>query len=169
MQDKNFGIAGVINPEYNLNRNRIVQGLLIGVATTASTQVTGDGASDINVNISAGILLLDGQVKEYAAQADYALYNATPAMDAGESIIISLVAYRSLGDGVLRLRSVVGAAATTGSQVVPTNVEIEALFETGTYWFRLANITVNRTADTTLTLSYDNTVRPLLIFPTIQD
>ena len=165
-----FGVVGVINPEWNLNRNRVVHGLLVSAATTtASSQITGDGATDVNVDIAAGILMVDGQAKELAYQDSAALADATPLMDAGESGVVAIVAFRSQGDGVVRLRNINGVAATTGAQVALPDADIAALFGNYTYWFKIADVTVNRTADTTLTETYDNTVRPLLVGATVHD
>jgi hypothetical protein len=165
-----FGVVGVINPEWNLNRNRVVHGLLVAAATTtASTQATGDGASDINVDIGAGILMVDGLAKELVYQDSAALANATPLFDDGQSVVVSIVAVRSVGDGVVRLRNINGVVATTGAQVALPDVDIAAKFGAGTYWFKVADVTVNRTGDQTVTSTYDNTVRPLLVGATVHD
>ncbi len=163
-----FGKAGGVGVEYEIFGNRVIVGMLVGTPTTASTQVTGAGASDFNVNIAAGILAVNGVVKEYAAQADYDLASAAAnIITNGQSIVVAIVAFVSTADGVVRLRAIRGAAATTGSQVAPTDAAISAKFGDGTFWFRLADCTVNRTGDTTLTQSYNNAVRPTLIPKTV--
>jgi hypothetical protein len=163
-----FGKVGGVGVEYEVFGNRVITGMLVGVPTTASTQVTGAGASDFNVNIAAGILAAGNIVKEFAAQADYDLASAAAAIIAnGQSIVVSIIAYTSVADGVVRLRTIRGTVATTGSQVAPTDAVIAASLGTGTFWWKLADCTVNRTGDTTVTQSYNNAVRPSLIPKTV--
>lgn len=153
--------------ESETRANLVHHGMLVGAPTNASTQVTGTGASDYNVNIAAGILAVDGTIKEYAAQADYDLASsATGLLASGESFIVSIVAYKNILTGVVGLRNFAGAAATTGAQVAPTDAEITAGFGANTVWYRLADCTVNRTGATTVTQSYNNTVRPSGIYKT---
>lgn len=153
---------GGVGVETQLLNNRVITGMMVGAPSTASTQATGTGASDFNVNIAAGILAVDGHPIEFAAQADFDLASAGAAlMASGQSILVDIVAYRSVADGVIRLRGIRGAAATTGSQVAPTDAEIDAKIEAP--WWRLARVTVNRTGDTTVTQSYSNVVRPACI------
>ena len=159
-----FGIVGGVGVESQIFQNRVIEGMLVGVPTTASTQVTGTGAYDYNVNIATGLLAVDGTVKEYAAQVDYDVGSGAVAnLIVGQSMVYSIIAYKSRGDGAVYMKSVPGAAATTGAQVAPTDAVIEAGLATGTFWWRLADVTINRTGDTTVTQSQNNTVRPTLI------
>jgi hypothetical protein len=154
-------LQAATGPEAEHFRNRIATGMLVGAPTSASTQVTGTGASDFNANISAGILAVDGVVREYAAQADYAIAtSAAQQMAAGQSRVYTVVAYINPADGLPALRVVAGAAATTGDQVAPTDAVIGAEFADNVPWYRVAEVTVNRTADTTITQSANNAVRP---------
>lgn len=165
-----FGVLGGMGVEAFINKNRVVQGLLVGAPSTASTQATGTGASDFNANITAGLLVVDGVLKEYAAQADFDVASSVAQqMASGQSRIYSIVAYRSTGTGDVALRVFAGAAATTGEQVPVTRETIVDGFSVDTSWFEIARVTVNRTADQTLTQTYDNSVRPVLVAKTVHD
>lgn len=151
-------------------KTRVVQGLLFGPPTTGSTQATGTGASDYNVNISHGLAVVDGVGYELAAQADYDLGHASTGsgiLADGESIVYTFLLYRSQGDGLVYLKKIAGTIALTAAVVPVTDAEIDALFPEGTIWMRLADCTVNRTGDLTLTQTYDNLVRNLQNPPTV--
>lgn len=154
--------------EFEHFANRVITGMLVGAPTSASTQATGaSGASDYNVDITPGILAVDGVALEFAVQADFAIGNDSAEMIVGQSKIYTIIAVKSLMQAAPRLQVVKGAAATTGAQVAPTDDEIDAMFADNTKWFRLAEVTVNRTADTTVTQSQNNAKRPLLIPETV--
>jgi len=79
----------------------------------------------------------------------------------GASAVAAIVAYGTAGT-ILVVR---GAAATTGSQVAPTNAAIQTavdLLTSGAPWVKLGETTLNRTGNTTVTQTYDNTQRPSL-------
>lgn len=158
------GVTGI----YQRLSDRVMQGCLVGAPTTASSQVTGTGASDFNADITAGLVLVDGTKKEFAVQADFDVASAAAAlMTAGQSIVYSIIALKNPVAGTISMVSLPGAAATTGSQVALTDAEITALYAVGTQWIRIANVTVNRTADTIITQSADNTVRPTSLPPSL--
>lgn len=153
--------------EAETRANLVHQGMLVGTPTTGSTQATGAGASDFNVDITPGILAVNGKVKEFAAQADFDLASAGSAIITnGQSIVVSIVAYQNVVSGAIGLRTFRGAAATTGSEEPISDADITAGFGSNTVWYRLANVTVNRTGDTTVTQSHDNTARPSGIYAT---
>lgn len=160
-------LTGGRGVEFQHFANRIVQGMMVLTPTNASTQATGTGALDLNVDIELGILAVGSTVREYDAQADYALLNESGALVDGESLIMAIVAYKSRGDNTIYLLNVKGAAAITGSQVAPTDAEIEVSFAADTYWMKIAEVTVNRTGDTSVTQSQDNTVRNTLVPGTV--
>jgi hypothetical protein len=167
-----FNVVGGQVSDHQLFQNRIVDGMFVGTPTTASAQATGTGAFSYRVNVEKGIAIVNGKIKEYAAQADLVLQSGTTGnaiLAVGQSINYSIVLFYNLGDNTIVQRIFKGAVATTGAQLFPTKAEIEAGFAPGTVWFRLANVTVNRTGDVdTMTFVYDNTVRPLLIPQTVQ-
>jgi hypothetical protein len=55
-----------------------------------------------------------------------------------------------------------GTPDTTGTQVAPTDAEIQTAVGAGNDWVKIAECTLNRTGDTTVTESQDNTGRPVL-------
>jgi hypothetical protein len=142
-------------------RNRIVGGMLAGTPTTGSTQATGAaGVTDWNVNIAAGLVTVGGVIQEFAAQADYDVHSGSvyTGLINGNSAIVALVAKNVAGTVSLAL--VKGTAAVTGSQVAPTDAEIQASVGAANSWIKIAELTINRTADTTVTQSEDNEKRP---------
>lgn len=160
-------VVGGVGVEFAIFANYIIEGMLLSAPTTSSTQTTGNGASDYNVDIAPGLLAVGSTVKEYAAQADFSLGTDSPEMVAGQSRVYDIVAYRSVGDGNVYLKVFKGAAATTGQQQPPTDASIEASLAAGTYWMRVGRVTVNRTGDTTVTQTQDNTVRNTLVPGTV--
>lgn len=161
-----FNVVGGQGTEFQMFQNRVVEGMLVGAPTNASTQATGTGASDYNCNIAAGILVCNGKKTEFAAQADYDIGTATTGnaiLANGQSMVVSLVVHCSVITGLVTLQAIRGTIATTGSQVAPTKATIEAKLAPNTFWFKLADVTVNRTGDTTVTQSYNNLVRPCLV------
>lgn len=141
--------------------NRVHSGLLAGAPTTASDQATGTGAVDWNANISAGIVSVGGVIREFAAVADFDVYHDTSQLMAdGKSAIAAIVAKNVAG--TITCVSVVGTPATTGAQVAPTDAVITAAVGAANSWVKLAEVTLNRTGDKTVTQSEDNSPRPVL-------
>lgn len=148
----------------NLGQNRVLSGHRVFAPTTASTQVTGAGATTVRVNIDYGLVSLAGapaELSNTATLADNVLVTASPLMSAGQSTVVAVVVYKA-ANGTATLLGVAGTPATTGTQTSPSDGTIQlavntASSTTGLEWVRLAETLVNRTADTTLTQSYDNT------------
>jgi hypothetical protein len=134
----------------------VLQGILADAPTTPSSQATGAGTLDWNVDLSAGFAAVNGVNGEFGAQADYSVVNgATPIVD-GNSIVAALVAEETAG--TVSLQVVLGTSAVTGSEVPPTDAEIT----TGvghSRWAKVAELTINRTGDTTVTQSQSNGAR----------
>ena len=108
-------------------------------------------------------MAVDGQVKEYAAQADYDVAHAgtgSALLTSLYSRVYTIVAYVNPADGLPALRVIVGVAALTPAQVAPTDAAIDAEFADAVPWYRIAEVTINRTGDTTVTQSQVNSVRP---------
>lgn len=162
---RNFGFGKSAGPQAlsNIFNNHIAVGMMIGAPTTASAQLTGTGATAIRVNIDKGVYVLDGDIIEAAAQADVVLVNASSFMASGQSVIVDVIVYKSLGDLTYNQIAVAGAVATDGQEVPPTLATIQAKFAPGTVWYRIGRTKVNRSADTTLVQTYNNKVRPLLL------
>jgi len=141
-------------------RNRVVTGLLAAAPTSASTQGSGATATAWNINYSAGVVVVGGVALDVVAAADYSVHAATQytGLTNGNSAIVALVAKNV--SGTVTIVTVNGTAATTGSQVAPTDTEIQASVGAANSWVKIAELTINRTADTTVTQSQDNTKRP---------
>lgn len=158
-----YGIAGSVAAEAELFNNWVAQGALVEAPTTASAQLTGTGNGTYRYNLTHGIVHVDTTIKEIAAAADQLLEAAGNIMASGYSKVYSIIQWKNPSTGVISTKSVPGTAALTGAQVAPTLAEIEATIPDGAWWVHLADVTVNRTADTAVTQSADNTVRPSLI------
>lgn len=134
-----------------------VSGLVCLPPTNASTQATGaSGALDWNVDISEGFAVANAVEATFAVQADFDVFSDDSPVTDGQSIVGALVA--SEAAGTTSLEVVNGAAATTGSQVAPTDAQIT----TGVghaRWVKIAELTLNRTGDTTVTQSQKNSAR----------
>ena len=145
-------------------QNKVIAGLRVGTPTTGSTQGSGAaGATDWNVNIEAGIVVVGGVAKDFAAQADYNVHTGSvyPGLTAASKSAIAAIVCKNVS-GTVTMVVVEGTVATTGSQVAPTDAEIQAAVGAGNAWVKIAEVTINRTADTAVTQSEDPTKRPLL-------
>lgn len=129
----------------------VLMGLRAGTPTTASDQLTGAGGNlDWNVNVEAGSCLVNDVEGNFEPEADFDVTNGSAIITDGQSIYAWLVA--SEAAGTVSKEAVLGTAATTGAQVVPTDAEIT----TGVghaNWTKLGLLLINRTADTTVTQS----------------
>ena len=134
-----------------------VEGLVCLAPTNASTQATGaSGDMDWNVDIAEGFVVVNGVEAAFAVDADFDVFSAASPIVDGNSIVGALVA--SEAAGTTSLEVVNGASATTGTEVAPTNAEIT----TGVghaRWVKIAELTINRTGDTTVTQSQANAAR----------
>jgi hypothetical protein len=140
--------------------NKILTGLLLGTPTTASTQATGDGATVWRINISAGIITVGGVMKEFAAAVDTVIHDTTELMNSGKSCLAAILAKNVTG--TITVVSVKGVVATTGAQLPPTDAIIQTAVGAGNSYVVLGTSLLNRTADTVVTQSQDNTGRPAL-------
>lgn len=136
-------------------QNTVAGGLMAAAPTTPSTQVTGAGATSWRVNLDKGVVVVGGVAKEFAAEADRVIHSATQLVTNGQSCVAAIVAKKSAA-GAVTLINVKGPAATTASVRSPTDAEIQAAVGAGLDWVKVAECTINRTADTTVTQSQDN-------------
>lgn len=160
---------------WRLNR---VEGFVYSAPTSASTQGSGAVAFVGKANWTAGIARVNGAIGEFAAGVSGGVADllvATPTLAEGQSVVgaLTLIEYVLGGVPMLNKMTVWGAPATTGQQIAPTDAEIRAQITntTGpfliglgaTYVFpgyvRVAQVTFNRTGDTTITQSVSNTWR----------
>lgn len=141
--------------------SRILNGLLSTAPTTASTQATGTGNTAWNVNVDKGVLYVGGKEAELAATTDLHVHSGSQLVTNGQSCEAALVCYLNAGNPTLL--AVKGAAAATGSQVAPTDAAISTAVDAAASgknvdWVKVAHLTINRTGDTTVTQSQDNSV-----------
>jgi hypothetical protein len=143
-------------------KNKVVSGGIATDPTTPSSQLTGTGNTTWNVNHSLVEALVEGVLAELAAGDDLAIHSGSylTGFANGTSCVAALVVKND--SGTLSVASVKGTPATTGSQKPPTDAEIQTALGAGVSWIRLADLTINRTGDTTVTESQNNQVRPLL-------
>jgi len=142
-------------------RNR-VEGCSVHDPTPASAQLTGTGNTTWSYDIGSGVVIVDGVALSVAAAVDQAIHSGSflTGFTNGSSCMAALVAKNV--SGTVSLAVVKGTPATTGSQVAPTDAEIQAGVGAGNAWVKLAEFTLNRTADTTVTESQDINKRPIL-------
>lgn len=139
-------------------KNRVIGHAVAAAPTSASTQATGaTGATVARCNLSAFSVVVNGTVKEFAAEADRVLHDTTvytsgaTTLTDGKSAIVTIVAENAAG--TVTLKNIKGLTATTGSQVEPTDALIAAGCTSGASWIKLFRVTFNRTGDTSITQS----------------
>lgn len=140
--------------------NVVIDGGVVKAPTTPSSQAAGDGNTTWNVDVEAARAVVNDVEDSIAAAADTVMHSGSELMDAGESAYGWLVVTES--GGSLSLTPVVGTPATTGTQVAPTDAEITTAVGSAN-WAKLALCLLNRTGDTTVTQSEDNTGRSQLV------
>lgn len=160
---KSFGVVGDIGSLETLGKTGLHRGVAIEVPANASTG-TGD-AYDFNVNLNRCVGTIDETPFEVAPVADVDLAHATAAspLSAGESVIYTLVAWKSKGDGVIRTKWVAGAIAVDASCVRATIASIEAGWADGTVYMFLGETKLNQSDGTTVVQTYNNTVAPVMM------
>jgi hypothetical protein len=143
-------------------RNRIIQGAVVGDPTTPSAQLTGTGNTTWSYNISAGVVIVDGVALKIEPAADEAIHSGSflTGLVSGASCIAAIVAKNV--SGTVSVVAVKGTPATTGSEVAPTDSEIQTAVGAGNEWVKLAECTLNRTGDTTVTETQDPGAQPIL-------
>ena len=147
-----------IRDDFDAMRNYgVLNGLLAGAPTTPSAQLTGAGNTTWSVDLTAGTVIVNSVLKEFAAQADYAIHSGSlyTGLTNGKSAIATIVAKNVAG--TVTMAVVKGAAATTGSQVAPTAAEIQAAVGAANTYVVLQECLISRTGDTTVTQAQDNT------------
>jgi hypothetical protein len=93
--------------------------------------------------------------------------------DAGDQIAWGATSGKSVVGAVVLLDSgafeiAFGTVADTGAEAAPTDAEVQAWLDAEAItdgWVRICDATVNRTADTTLTQSFDHSVKGVLKWP----
>jgi hypothetical protein len=133
------------------------------VSDGGTTQGTGTNGT-LNFDIDTTAIpeaLIDGEVHALAAQTDAdatggaaVLWGAT----SGKSLIAAVVLSGGTANDTPAIESVMGAVATTGSEVAPSDDDIDTALGHDN-WTRLCDMTIDRTADTTVAVSFDNAAR----------
>jgi len=169
METKKLLVGGV-GVEFQHFANRVIDGYRILTPTTASSQATGAGAYAVRANIDWGILAVGSQVKEVAAQADVSIESGTGVLVLNEWKVYDIVNYLSRGDNVIYQKVFGGTKNTTQALAlagIQTDAQIEAAFAPNTAWMKVGRVIVNRSADTVLTVTFDNTIRNTLVPGTV--
>jgi hypothetical protein len=142
-------------------KNKIVAGFVTD-PTTPSAQLTGTGNTTWSYDMTTLLGIVNGAVGEIAAATDGTIHSGsflTGLVD-GASCVAALVLENNAGTFALTV--VKGTPATTGSQKAPTDAEIQTAVGASVPWVKVAECTINRTGDTTVTESQNNNVRPIL-------
>lgn len=152
MRTEQLAAAGVVN-------NVLVDGGVVKDPTTPSSQLTGAGNTTWNVDDEALTAIINAVNGQVAAAADEAIHSGSELVANGESCYAWAVVSES--GGTLDVEYVKGTAATTGTQVAPTDAEITTAVGNAN-WAKLALCLINRTGDTTVTQSQDLSARTML-------
>ncbi len=139
-------------------KNHVQTGVLVGAPTTASTHADA-GTFDFNVDITPGIVVVNGVLAEIAKTEDFdvAHDDESPIGAEDTGIVYAIVAGEA--EGAVTLVAVAGAAAAEPE--APTDEAITTAVGHKN-WVRIATTTVVRTGAATITQTYDNSVRPSL-------
>lgn len=157
-----FGIVGGLPVEGQLFYN-FVHGAFISKSTTGSSQLTGTGNGTFLYDITEGIVVIDATPLTVAKAADSACEAPGDIIASGQSIFYAIIGWKNPVTGAVTLKSVKGTAALTAVAIAPTTAEIEAGLPLGAAWVALGTIKISRTADTTVTETVNNTIRPTLV------
>ena len=136
-------------------RNHVVEGGFVSNGGTAHA----DGAGvDVDLDITATKTVVDGVYGELSAVTDSA--HTGPTLSAGApDAYVAVVIKKSAADA-FAFDYVNGAAAASGAAAVPTVSEIDT--EVGHEdWIRIADVKFVRTGAAAVTVTLDNTVRPV--------
>ncbi len=168
--DKSMGKDSLYDVLVNIMaglKHRVVNGFDVFAPTTSSTQATGaTGITAWRVDIGAGRAMVDGVAFADDATADFVIHSGTVLVVNGKSCVAAIIAKNV--DGTVSIVAVKGAAALTGAQVAPTDTEIKAAIGPTVPWIKLAECTINRTGDTTVTQTQDNSLADVGIEVTVE-
>jgi len=142
-----------------------IEGCMLDDPTTPSTQAAGIGNTAWRVNMGAGIKVVDGTPVSQALTADIVVHSGSllAGFVLGNSAIASIVAYGATGT----ILSVIGTPALIGAAAAPTKAAIQTAVDVAaavadTAWTAIGETRLDRTLDTTVVQTLDNTKRPLL-------
>jgi len=155
-------VAKYFNQIKTHEANKILAGGLLKDPTTGSSQLTGTGNTTWNVDIEALAAIVNGVAFESAAQADVAIHSGSflTGLADGNSCKAAIVLKNVAG--TVSQVIVKGTPALTGSEVAPTDTEIQTAVGAGNEWIKIGECTLDRTGDTTVDEAQDNGKRPIL-------
>jgi hypothetical protein len=154
-----YSLLKAIVEHLTMSDGIVIEGGAVRDPTTPSSQITGAGNTTWNVDVDALSAIVNSVTGQVAAAADEAIHSGSQLVTNGQSCYAWAVVTES--GGTLDVEYVKGAAATTGSQVAPTDAEITASVGSAN-WAKLALCLLNRTGDTTVTQSQDLSARAVL-------
>lgn len=114
-------------------------------------------STSLKVAAAPGEVVIDHRVAQLAS-AESITVNSGNTLADGSSISATLVAYWDESAGKIKRKMVEGTAATTGSQVAPTDAAIETSCGTDAF-VKLGTVTFGRSSST-ISVTLDHTVRP---------
>jgi hypothetical protein len=140
--------------------NVVFEGLTAEPPTTPSSQLTGAGNTTWNIDVSLGAAIVNSIEETFAVQADYAVHSGSKLLDNGQAIYTWLLLAES--GGTVAFTTVDGTAATSGSEVAPTDTEIT----TGVghaNWIKIALLHLHRDGDTSLAQTESNVYKDMFL------
>jgi hypothetical protein len=154
-------VKKVTDPVVVWLKNHVQEGGLVEDGTTPSSHNEGTPIHDFNADISAGVYIVNGVMGYLDAVTDGNLSSGgTDPIDATDDTLYIAVVVKE-ATGTLSYQYVLGTAAPALSAVVPSDADITTAV-THARWIRIADFCVTRTGATTLTVTVDNTAKPVL-------
>ncbi len=163
LTQQTHAVALYFNMLKTYEANRVHAGGIVKVATTPSAQLTGVGNTTWSVDVEAIIAACGGVLKEIALAADFSIHAGSFLTGlASLSSAIAAIVLKNVS-GTVTMVAVIGTPFVTASGGVgPSDAVIQAAVGAGNAWVQVSEATLNRTADTTVTESWDSTQRPAL-------
>jgi len=129
---------------------------LLADPSTPSTQASGVGNTAWRVNVAACECIVGGIKKVFTAQADFSIHAGSflAGFVNGDSCIAAIVAQNNAG--TVTCVAVKGTPAVTGTQVAPTDAQIQAAIGATFPWVKVGECLLSRTADTVVAESQDS-------------
>jgi hypothetical protein len=147
-----------------LRTGGIVPLRLLTDPSTGSSQLTGEGNTTWNVKIAAHECEVGGVNKVFAEQDDFSVHAGSylAGFANGTSCIAAIV--NKNVSGTVSTVAVKGTPATTGSEVAPTDTEIQAAVGAANAWVKVGEITLERDGDTSVAESQQNTKQERMLY-----
>lgn len=156
-------------------QNRVCSGLIFSAPTTPSTQGPGAVMPTWRCNTTQGGFIINGTLAAFTLSDTYppvgtdilqgdAVSGYPPILGVGESVILSVIGADMIIGGIHYplIMTIRGAVAATPIVQSATEAELNAAFSvygSCAGYIRIAKLTLNRTGNTTVTQTQDNTWR----------